>query len=197
MKTLDELLAGETSGLTKKELLKRTRERDRLERALGGIKDMGGVPDIVFVIDTNKESIAINEALKLHIPVIAIVDTNSDPTNITYPIPGNDDAARAITLYCDLMARAVLDGISASQTTAGVDVGAAEDPGPVVLPDLAAVEVATEGEAKKEESETAASDAVVEADAGAASDAGTPADEAKAEPSPVEEKTDEPTVSTT
>ncbi len=122
---LDEVLDGEAVGMTKKELLKLTRERDRLERALGGIKDMGGVPDIIFVIDTNKESIAIKEARKLGIPIVAIIDTNCDPDQITYPIPGNDDAGRAVNLYCDLMARAVIDGISASAASDGVDLGEA------------------------------------------------------------------------
>ena len=114
-------------GLTKKERLSLTRERDKLERALGGIKDMGGVPDLIFVIDTNKESIAIAEARRLNIPVAAIVDTNCDPDGITYPIPGNDDAGRAVALYCDLIARAALDGISRGQGESGVDVGASEE----------------------------------------------------------------------
>jgi small subunit ribosomal protein S2 len=116
------------SGRSKKELLQLTRERDKLELSLGGIKDMGGIPDLMFVIDTNKESIAIQEARKLNIPVIAILDTNCDPDGITYPIPGNDDAARAIQLYCDLMADAILDGLAAGQAASGVDLGASEAP---------------------------------------------------------------------
>jgi small subunit ribosomal protein S2 len=116
-----------SSGLTKKERLQLERERDRLERALGGIKDMGGLPDMLFVIDTNKESIAIAEANKLGIPVAAVLDSNSDPSGIRFPIPGNDDASRAINLYCDLMVQAVLDGIQAEMTAAGVDIGAAEE----------------------------------------------------------------------
>ena len=104
------------------------RERDKLDRSLGGIKDMGGVPDLLFVIDTNKEDIAIKEARRLNIPVAAIVDTNSDPAGITYVIPGNDDASRAVTLYCDLVAKAAIDGISRAQGEAGIDVGAAEKP---------------------------------------------------------------------
>ena len=116
------------SGRTKKELLQLTRERDKLELSLGGIKDMGGIPDLMFVIDTNKEAIAIQEARKLNIPVVAILDTNCDPQGITYPIPGNDDAARAIQLYCDLVADAVLDGLTEGQTAMGVDIGAAEAP---------------------------------------------------------------------
>ena len=121
------LLAGEAQGLTKKERLTLTRERDKLEKALGGIKDMGGVPDLIFVIDTNKEKIAIEEANRLNIPVAAIVDSNCDPDDITFPIPGNDDAGRAITLYCDLIARAAIDGISRAQGEAGVDIGAQEE----------------------------------------------------------------------
>ena len=103
------------------------REREKLERALGGIKDMGGVPDLLFVIDTNKEAIAIQEANKLGIPVVAVVDSNSNPEGIAFPIPGNDDASRAIALYCDLVARAVIDGISAAQGNAGVDIGASSE----------------------------------------------------------------------
>jgi small subunit ribosomal protein S2 len=120
------LSSAHTSGLTKKELLQIMRERDKLERSLGGIKDMGGLPSILFVIDTNKESIAVAEARKLGIPVAAILDSNSDPEGISYPIPGNDDAARAIAFYCDLAARAVIDGLSESQVAAGVDVGESE-----------------------------------------------------------------------
>src|ERR1700741_4898094 len=120
------LSSAHTSGLTKKELLQIMRERDKLERALGGIKDMGGLPSILFVIDTNKESIAIAEARKLGIPVAAILDSNSNPDGIAYPIPGNDDAARAIAFYCDLAARAVIDGLSESQVAAGADIGESE-----------------------------------------------------------------------
>jgi len=122
------LEAGEQTGLTKKELLKLTRERDKLDRALGGIKDMGGIPSLMFVIDTNKESIAIKEARKLGIPVIAILDTNCNPDNADFPIPGNDDASRAIGLYCDLMADAILDGMAEGAAKSGVDLGAAVDP---------------------------------------------------------------------
>src|SRR4051812_23970357 len=116
--------AGETHGRSKKELLQMTRERDKLELSLGGIKDMGGIPDLMFVIDTNKEGIAIQEARKLNIPVIAILDTNCDPDGIAFPIPGNDDAARAIQLYVDLIADSVLDGLAAGQANSGVDLGA-------------------------------------------------------------------------
>lgn len=127
LRELEGVLDGE-SGRTKKELLQLTRERDKLELSLGGIKDMGGIPDLMFVIDTNKEAIAIQEARKLNIPVIAILDTNCNPDGITYPIPGNDDAARAIQLYCDLMADAILDGLAAGQAASGVDLGASEAP---------------------------------------------------------------------
>ncbi len=128
LKSLEEMLAGETHGLTKKELLQLTREKDKLERSLGGIKDMGALPDLMFVIDTNKESIAIAEARKLHMPVVAVVDSNSDPDGISHPIPGNDDAGRAITLYCDLISRAAIDGIERAQGAIGIDLGAAEQP---------------------------------------------------------------------
>src|SRR4030081_2187636 len=124
LRKLDEQLGGAASGLTKKERLMLSREREKLEKALGGIKDMGGVPDLIFVIDTNKEQLAIKEANRLHIPIAAILDTNSDPDGITYPVPGNDDAGRAIALYCDLVARAAIDGISRGQGALGVDVGA-------------------------------------------------------------------------
>ena len=127
LRELDARLGEETTGLTKKETLQLTRERDRLERALGGIKDMGGLPDMLFVIDTNKEDIAIAEANKLGIPVAAILDSNCDPNGIRFPIPGNDDASRAINLYCDLMVAAVLDGIQAEMTASGIDIGAVEE----------------------------------------------------------------------
>jgi small subunit ribosomal protein S2 len=128
LKSLEEILQGEAHGLTKKELLQLTREKDKLERSLGGIKDMGALPDLMFVIDTNKEAIAIAEARKLHMPVVAVVDSNCDPEGISHPIPGNDDAGRAITLYCDLIARAAIDGIERAQGAVGVDLGAVEEP---------------------------------------------------------------------
>src|SRR6201991_1570580 len=129
LRHLDEVLAsGEGSSYTKKERLTLQRERDKLDRSLGGIKDMGGLPDMIFVIDTNKEDIAIQEAQRLNIPVAAIVDTNSDPKGITYVVPGNDDAGRAISLYCDLIARAAIDGISRGQGDTGVDIGALASP---------------------------------------------------------------------
>ncbi|HAX90843.1 MAG TPA: 30S ribosomal protein S2 [Rhodospirillaceae bacterium] len=125
LREIDEKLNSVAGKFTKKETLEMTRDRDKLERALGGIKDMGGTPDILFVIDTCKEALSIQEAVKLGIPVIAIVDSNSDPDNITFPIPGNDDASRAIDLYCDMAANAVLDGIEAEAIATGADVGAA------------------------------------------------------------------------
>ncbi|MDQ6437136.1 30S ribosomal protein S2 [Mesorhizobium sp. LHD-90] len=127
LRKLDELLAGEGSGFTKKELLNLQREREKLDKALGGIKDMGSTPDLMFVIDTNKEAIAILEAKRLGIPVVAIIDSNCDPEKIDFPIPGNDDAARAIQLYCDLIARAAIDGIARQQGSFGVDIGASEE----------------------------------------------------------------------
>ena len=128
LKSLEELLGGDQHGLTKKELLQLTREKNKLERSLGGIKDMGAPPDLMFVIDTNKESIAIAEARKLNMPVVAIVDTNCDPDGISHPIPGNDDAGRAITFYCDMISRAAIDGIERAQGSAGIDLGDAEEP---------------------------------------------------------------------
>jgi small subunit ribosomal protein S2 len=144
LRKLDEQLGEGAKGLTKKERLMMSRERDKLEKALGGIKDMGGVPDLVFVIDTNKEALAIKEANRLKIPVFAILDTNSDPDGIAYPVPANDDASRAINLYCDLVARAAIDGISRSQGAAGMDVGAAEAPIAEALPEPTAAAGETE-----------------------------------------------------
>jgi small subunit ribosomal protein S2 len=127
LRTLEEQLDGEVKGLTKKELLHLTREREKLERALGGIKEMGGLADILFIIDTNKEAIAIAEAKKLGIPVIAVLDSNSDPEGIDYPIPGNDDAIRAINMYCELMVASVLSGIQEEITAVGGDVGESDE----------------------------------------------------------------------
>jgi small subunit ribosomal protein S2 len=129
LKTLEEQLAEgneDIVGLTKKELLKLTREHDKLDRSLGGIKDMGGLPDIVFVLDTNKESIAIAEANKLGIPVIGVLDSNSNPAGIDFPIPGNDDSIRSITFYCDMISGAVLSGIQAEMSASGTDIGELE-----------------------------------------------------------------------
>ncbi len=137
LRQIDEMLGGDIQGLTKKEILEMTRDRDKLERSLGGIKEMGGLPDILFIIDTNKEKLAVEEANKLGIPVVAVLDSNSDPQGITFPIPGNDDAIRAITLYCDLIAGAVLDGISQEMQASGQDIGAAETFHEAVMPEAA------------------------------------------------------------
>ena len=159
LRELEGLLEGEGQGRSKKELLQMTRERDKLELSLGGIKDMGGIPDLMFVIDTNKESIAIQEARKLNIPVIAILDTNCDPDGITYPIPGNDDAARAIQLYCDLMADSVLDGLAAGQSASGVDLGASVAPiEPTLARELTPEPQAAEAASEAPAAETPAAD---------------------------------------
>ena len=151
LKDLDERLAGETQGLTKKELLNLTRERDKLERALGGIREMGGLPDILFIIDTNKEQLAIQEANKLGIPIVAILDSNSDPEGVQFPVPGNDDAMRAISLYCDLVGNAVLTGLEAEMVASGADLGEAENaPAELGIEEIAETVV---DESSKEEGE--------------------------------------------
>ena len=162
IKTLADLettLADEAAGLTKKEMLQLVRRRNKLDLALGGIRDMGGVPDMLVVIDTNKEDIAILEARKLGIPVVAIIDSNCDPDFITHPIPGNDDAIRAINLYCDLFARAVIDGLQEELAATGADIGAAEEG---LSEDLSASDGAT--------AETPAAAAEAPADGGAAAE---------------------------
>ena len=129
LKAIDETMAHGAEGLTKKERLQLEREQSKLQASLGGIREMGGLPDLLFVIDVNKEDLAILEAKKLGIPVVAVVDTNTSPEGVDYIIPGNDDAARAIALYCDLASRAALDGMTAQMGAAGVDLGAlAETP---------------------------------------------------------------------
>ncbi|MCP5372875.1 MAG: 30S ribosomal protein S2 [Hyphomicrobiales bacterium] len=170
LRDLDAKLSEDSIGLTKKETLRLTRERDKLERALGGIKEMGGLPDVLFVIDTNKESIAVAEANKLGIPVVAVIDSNSDPEGIDYPIPGNDDALRAIATYCDLMAGSVLDGIKAEMQASGVDLGESEESPGEELP-------SAEGEAAAVVEEAAAVEEVAAAEAPAAA----PAEEAAAD----------------
>lgn len=127
LRDLEKILGGDQSGYTKKELLMMTRERNKLEASIGGIKDMGGQPDALFVIDTNKEDIAIKEANKLGIPVFAVVDSNNSYDGVDYVIPGNDDALRAIDLYCELVVGAVLDGLQAELGASGKDLGANED----------------------------------------------------------------------
>jgi small subunit ribosomal protein S2 len=186
LRELEGLLDGEgNSARTKKERLTLTRERDKLELSLGGIKNMGGIPDIMFVIDTNKEAIAIQEARKLNIPVIAILDTNCDPDGITFPIPGNDDAARAIQLYVDLIADSVLDGMAAGAAASGVDLGASVAP---IEPTLAK-ELTPEPVAQETSEEIAATEAAMTAPAPAEE---TVAEAPVAEAPAVEAATDEP-----
>jgi len=169
LKELDELLTAGAQGLTKRELLDRQRERDKLELALGGIREMGGLPDLIFVIDTNKEAIAVQEANKLGIPVVAVVDSNSNPDGIDFPVPGNDDALRAIDLYCELMSQAVLYGIEAELVASGTDIGGLEQPAEQVPAEdepaeAAATEQAPSGQAQAEEAP--ATDAAPAADTG-------------------------------
>ncbi len=149
LKEYDEKLESGAEGMTKKERLNMERQQGKLTASLGGIREMGGTPDLIFVVDTNKESLAIAEAKKLGIPVIAVLDTNSDPRGIDYPIPGNDDAARAIALYCDLIARAALDGMADQLGAAGVDIGEMEEAPVEEAAAAAAVEEVKE-EAKEE-----------------------------------------------
>jgi small subunit ribosomal protein S2 len=153
LKSLDEKMTVGSEGLTKKERLGMEREQSKLQASLGGITQMGGVPDLLFVIDVKKEALAVAEANKLGIPVIAVVDTNCSPSGIDYLIPGNDDAARAIALYCDLIARSALDGMTEQMGAAGVDLGEMEDV-PLETAVEAPVEEATTGEAPKEEATT-------------------------------------------
>jgi small subunit ribosomal protein S2 len=140
LKKIDEQLGEGASGLTKKERLNIEREQVKLQSSLGGIRDMAGVPELIFVVDTNKESLAIQEAKKLKIPVVAVIDTNSDPSGIDYPIPGNDDAARSIALYCDLVAKAALDGMENQLTAAGVDIGGSIDSVQEIISDSSSVD---------------------------------------------------------
>src|SRR5271170_5727853 len=193
LRELETVVDGGGEGRSKKELLQLTRERDKLELSLGGIKDMGGIPDLMFVIDTNKEAIAIQEARKLNIPVVAILDTNCDPQGITFPIPGNDDAARALQLYCDLVADAVLDGLTEGQAAMGVDIGAQVAPVEPALRRTAAAEVAREA---KREAEAEAEPVVApepELEAAFTGEADAPdADEAVAESETTAAATDEP-----
>ncbi len=181
LKEVEEQLEQGETGFTKKELLKLTRERDKLDRALGGIKEMGGLPDVLFVIDTNKEHIAVAEAKVLNIPVIAILDSNSDPDGVLHPVPGNDDAIRAIALYCELISGAVLDGIQAELEASGGDVGAATE-GPVeTLPEAPAAPPAAPAETPAAAAVTSEAPAEVPA-APAAEPAAAPAAEPAAEP---------------
>jgi len=178
---LSEANAEEITGLTKKELLNLNRERDKLERALGGIKDMGDLPNVLVVVDTNKEHIAVAEATKLNIPVIAVIDSNSDPDSITYPVPGNDDAFRAIATYCNLMADAVLDGIQQELISSGADVGEAEE---APAEDLPAEAPKAEAPAAAEQVETAPAEGAEAATEAAPEAATEAAPEAAAEAAP-------------
>ncbi len=198
LRELEKQLEGETQGLTKKELLRLTRERNKLERALGGIKEMGALPDVLFVVDTNKEAIAVKEATKLNIPVIAVLDSNSDPHGVTFPVPGNDDAMRAITLYCELMRDAVLDGLQEEMMKTAPDAGEAVEAPAEALPaedapaaepvaDAPAAEVPAEAEAAPVEETPAAETPAKEAAAEETPAAETPAKEAAAEEAPAEE----------
>ena len=185
LKEVEDRLAEGVTGLTKKETLNLTRERDKLERALGGIKEMGGLPDVLVVIDTNKEHIAVAEAGVLNIPVVAVLDSNSDPKGINHPIPGNDDAIRAIGLYCDLIADAVLDGIQAELVASGTDIGESEQPAEPALAEEAAAETpAEEAPAAETPAEESAAPPAAEKPA---EEAAPPAEEAPAAEKPAEE----------
>jgi small subunit ribosomal protein S2 len=146
LKSLEDQIANPV-GLTKKEILQLQREQGKLELALGGIREMGGLPDLVIIIDTIRENISVKEAAKLSIPIIAVVDSNSDPDDITYPIPGNDDAIKAVSLYCDLFAGAVLEGLQKGLEKSGIDIGAAEN----VPDDIGAIDGEPEQSAPVEE----------------------------------------------
>ncbi|MPY75249.1 MAG: 30S ribosomal protein S2 [Alphaproteobacteria bacterium] len=165
LKELEARLAEETVGLTKKELLGLQREREKLDRSLGGIKEMAGLPDILFVIDTNKEAIAIHEATKLNIPVIAVIDSNSNPDGITFPVPGNDDAQRAIHMYCDLISSAVLDGLQKEFIGSGRE-SPEKTEGPAAPVAAPAVEAAVEPAVEPAEIAPATDAAAETADAG-------------------------------
>ena len=156
--------SGEINQLTKKETLQLTREQEKLERTLGGIKEMGGIPDMLFILDTNKEAIAVQEANRLGIPVVAVVDSNASPDGVDYIVPGNDDAMRAITFYCELVQAAVLDGLQTELMKSGGDAGAAIDaPVEPALAEIAA-------EAAPVEAEPGVAEAAVEATADATAD---------------------------
>ena len=155
-KTLEEQLSGDTIGLTKKEILKLTRERDKFELSLGGIRDMGGLPDVIFIIDVNKEELAVKEANVLGIPVVAILDTNTDPSGIAFPVPGNDDASRAIMLYVNAIADTIIDARQGRQANQGLDLGAMDEPPMEVVapePVIEAAPVTTMAEAVGETAE--------------------------------------------
>ena len=161
-KTLEEQLSGDTSGFTKKEVLQMTRQREKFEASLGGIRDMGGIPDVMFVIDANKEELAIKEANVLGIPVIAILDSNVDPSGIAFPIPANDDAARAIRLYCEAIAAAATSGKAGAAAASGADLGAMAEP---VVEDVVVAEAVAAEAAPAEAVAEAAADEASQADA--------------------------------
>jgi len=180
LKQIDEALEEGADGLTKKERLGVERDQGKLQASLGGIREMGGVPDLVFVIDVRKEALAVAEANKLGIPVVAVVDTNCPPEGIDYLIPGNDDAARAIALYCDLVSRAALAGMSAQMGAAGVDLGALEEaPIEIVAEELPVVDAVAAAPVEEAKAEEAPAEEVKAEEA--------PAEEAKAEEAPAEE----------
>ncbi len=187
-KQLEEQLAGDTVGLTKKEILKLTRERDKFELSLGGIRDMGGLPDVIFIIDVNKEELAVKEANVLGIPVVAVLDTNCSPDGIAFPVPGNDDASRAVKLYTDAMSDAILDGRQGFQSNRGVDLGALDQPPaePVAAAPVAAEPVGAEpvvaepAAAEAVVAEPAAAEPVVAEPAAAPVEDGAPAEPAAA-----------------
>ncbi len=183
MKTLEEQLSGDMAGFTKKEALQMTRERDKLELSLGGIRDMGGIPDVMFVIDANKEELAIKEANVLGIPVVAILDSNVDPSNIAFPVPGNDDAARAIRLYCESVAAAATKGGQEAAVASGKDLGAEIAP-PVEA--IVSSEANASAMAAGEAAAVAEMDAAPVEEAPAAEEA-KPAEEKPAEEKPAEE----------
>ncbi len=200
LKTLEEQLSGDTHGLTKKEVLQLTREKDKLEMSLGGIRDMGGVPDIMFVIDANKEELAIKEANTLGIPVVAILDSNVSPDGIAFPVPANDDASRAIRLYCEAVAIAATRGGQEQQRNQGFDFGAAEQP-PVEEALVAPAPVAEEAPAADAPVVTAEefeAPAAAEAEAPAvAAEAEAPATAAEAEAPVAAEEPEAPAAATT
>ena len=171
------LESDEVNALGKKEILQLNRERDKLELTLGGIKEMGGVPDMLFILDTNKEDIAVLEANKLGIPVVAVVDSNASPDGVDYPIPGNDDAMRAISLYCDLAKGAILDGLQAELMASGGDIGASE----AAPAEAAVAEASEEAPAEAAAAEEAPAEEAVAEDVAAEE---APAEEAAAEEAP-------------
>ncbi len=182
LKELEGKLDGEVDGLTKRELLTLTRQREKLDRALGGIKEMGGLPDLLFIIDTNKEHLAVSEANRLGIPVVAVLDSNSDPEGVSFPVPGNDDAIRAISLYCDSIAEAVLDGIQQEMVRSGIDIGATDTP----------IAEAVEEEAGEAEAPAELDEAGAELEAAAAEGAESAAEETESAETPAETSAEAP-----